>query len=125
MKRTATAAGIALAAGIAIGAWIAFREMSTVIVGTVQQYRAQTNVDARPARPERAPRSPADWLGKLGGRDPIVDPQTESYATRMEKAQEHNARCLCGQRVEKGAQRVPCPIHGPSAFDGPTAVAAI
>ena len=126
MRKTITAAGIALAAGIAFGAWIAFREMSTVIVGTVKQYEATTRVAARAtqARPGRAPSSPADWLGKLGGRDPIVDPQTESYAVRMEKAAVENARCMCGQRVDQGAERVPCPIHGPSYFDGP-AIAAV
>ena len=105
MKQTVTAAARGVATGIVLGGWLAFREMGTVIVGTVEQYRAQTNVDARAqARPARRQRP--------SGRDP-VDPQTES-----------SARCLCGQRVAKGDGRVPCPVHGPSAFDA-VAVAAV
>ena len=103
MKNSAIAAGLGIAAGIAIGGWLAFREMSTVIVGTVEQYRAQTRVETRgtQARPKRRQRP--------SGRDPI-DPQTETAAS-----------CLCAQRLSKGEQRVPCPIHGETVFDTPIA----
>lgn len=100
MNRTATAAAIAGLGGLVVGAFLAFRQMSTIIVGTVDTYQATTRIAERNA-PTRARAKPQRPTGR-----PRIDPQTEQ-----------RARCLCAQRNSKGGGRVPCPVHGPSVFD--------